>query len=58
MIYTLWLEEGSGEELGWYLAKVLFVNDNGDAKLKYRKGGLIEEVNLAGIQWIPEKGKN
>ena len=40
-------------ELGWYLAKVLSVNVSGVAKLRYKKNRLIEDVNLASMEWIP-----
>lgn len=55
-IYTLWQEEGSGEKPGWYLAKVLTANDRGEVRLKYRKGGLIEDINSTNIRWVSTKG--
>ena len=36
-IYALW-EENSDEAPGWYLAKVLSVDNLGEARLRYRKG--------------------
>ena len=55
-IYALWDERGSDEDRGWYLAKVMSVQELGDVTLKYRKGGLTEDVNLLKIKWIPAKG--
>ena len=55
-IYTLWQEKASVEEPGWYLARIVSVNGNGDIVLRYRKEGILEEVNLSRIKWIPAKG--
>ena len=55
-VYALWEEENSTEPPGWYLAKVLSVDDQGQARLQYRKGGHTEYINLSGIRWVPAKG--
>ena len=52
-IYALWEEKGSDEAHGWYLAKVM---SSGNAMLKYRKGGLTENVNHLKIKWVHAKG--
>ena len=54
--YALWEEENSTEPPGWYLAKVLSVDDQGQARLQYKKGGHTEDINLSGIRWVPAKG--
>ena len=55
-IYALWEENNSKETLGWYLARVLTVDNLGRAKLLYKKGGHTEEVCLLQIKWTPAKG--
>ena len=55
-IYTFWQEAASGEETGWYLATVITTNDRGDARLKNRKGNLIEDLSLGNTRWVPAKG--
>ena len=42
---------------GWYLAEVVFINNQGIAKLKYRRGSLTEDVNLGEIKWKCAKGE-
>ena len=44
------------ETLGWYLARVLTVDNLDRAKLQYKKGGHTEEVCLLQIKWTPAKG--
>ncbi len=41
-IYALWDEPNSEEPIGWYLAKVTYIKDDGSICLKYRKGNLTE----------------
>ena len=55
-IYALWSEKPSDERSGWYLGKVLNIDDCGNATLKYRSGGCTEDVSLLSIQWYPAKG--
>ena len=55
-IYALWDEQCSDETPGWYLAKVLCVHDSGLFQIRYRKGGLIEDVCLPNIKWTPAMG--
>ena len=55
-IYALWEKENSDEALDWYLAKVLSMDHLGEARLRYRKGGLTKTVCLLQIKWMPAKG--
>ena len=55
-IYTLWDEESSDEDQGWYLAKILSITEEGKALLGYRSGGKMEEIHLPSIKWAPAKG--
>ena len=55
-IYALWNEKTSSEKIGWYLAKVLSIDDNGNATLRYKSGNNIEEVSLLSIDWSHGKG--
>ena len=54
--YALWNEKSSCEKIGWYLAKVLSIDDNGNVTLRYRSGNNIEEVSLLSIDWSHAKG--
>ena len=57
-IYALWNEKSSCEKIGWYLAEVLCIDDNGNATLRYRSGNNIEEDSLLSIDWSHAKGND
>ena len=39
-VYTLWNEPQSEEPCGWYLAKVTYISDDGNAVIRYKRGSL------------------
>lgn len=55
-IYALWDVRDSREKAGWYLAKVVGFEENGETRIRYRSGGLEECVQLLNIKWAPAKG--
>ena len=54
-VYALWEKEDFAEAPGWYLAKVASVDDQGTAKLKFRRDGLTNLI-LGMIKWKCAKG--
>ena len=55
-VYTLWDEPQSDEPSGWYLAKVTYISDDGNAVIRYKRGSLEESVNLSNVSWVQAKG--
>ena len=55
-IYTLWDEPNSEEPMGWYLAKVIIIENAGSTCLKYCKGSSIEVIKLTELKWQPAHG--
>ena len=45
-VYILWDESQSDEPVGWYLARVTDISEDAVALVRYKKGSLIESVNL------------
>jgi len=54
-IYTLW-EEESSDSCGWYFTKILSIQLDDLASMKYRKGNATEVVNLNDIKWTTASG--
>ena len=54
-IYVLWDEPNSEEPVGWYLAKVISIDNDGSICLKYRKGSAIEVIKLTDLKWQPAR---
>ena len=52
-LYVQWDEEDSDEPQGWYLAKVTSVSADGTATVLYRKGRMLELINLSKTNWFP-----
>ena len=48
----------SSDQCTWYLAKILSVQPDGTASLKYRKDNTIEDVYLNEIRWTTVVGVN
>ena len=42
--------------MGWYLAKVISIENDGSICLKYRKGSSIEVIKLTELKWQPARG--
>lgn len=57
-IYALWDEPNSNEPVGWYLAKVTSIEDDGSICLKYHKGNLTEVIKPTELKWHPACGTN
>ena len=55
-LYVQWDEEDSDEPQGWYLAKVTSVSADGTATVLYRKGRMLESINLSKTNWFPAPG--
>ena len=55
-IYAFWDETSSGDKCGWYLAKIVSISEKGEARLKYRRGCLVEDVALDDIDLVLAKG--
>ena len=55
-LYVQWDEESSDEPQGWYLAKVISVSSDGTATVLYRKGKMLEKLNLFQTNWFPAPG--
>ena len=55
-IYAYWKEDNSDEKVGWYLAKIISVNEDGEVTLRYRSNGSFESVCLSTIKWVHAKG--
>ncbi len=55
-MYTFWNEPQSEEPPRWYLAKVTYISDNGNAVIHYKRGSLEEAVNLLNASWVQAKG--
>ena len=55
-IYAFWNDTSSGDKCGWYLAKMVSISEKGEARLKYRREGLVEDVALDDIDWVLAKG--
>ena len=51
-----WDKEDSDEPQGWYLAKVISVSSVGTATVLYRKGKMLETLNLFETNWFPAPG--
>ena len=48
-IYAYWKEDNSDEKVGWYLTKIISVNDEGEATLRYRSNGTFESISILTI---------
>ena len=55
-IYALWDEPNSDEPSGWYFAKVVSLDTDGSICLRYRKGNLMEVLDLSDLKWFPTQG--
>ena len=55
-IYAYWKEDNSDEKVDWYLAKIISVNDEGEATLLYHSNRSFESVSLLTIKWVLAKG--
>ena len=53
-LYTLWNEPQSEVPHGWYLAKVTYISDDGNAVILYKRSYIEETVNLLNV--IQAKG--
>lgn len=50
-IYALWNEPNSDEPIGWYLAEVTSIEDDGSTCLKYHKGNLTKVIKPTELKW-------
>ena len=50
------LEDNFDEKAGWYLAKIISVNDEDEVAMCHRCSGNCGSIHLSTIKWVPAKG--